>query len=372
MTITHGDASHGRQRFVGIIQNAAWTIGGCTLAAGGVLLMLAILGFSPGHILGLWFRGCAGDRYALADTLTKACPLLLTGLAAAITFRAGVFNIGAQGQLLIGAIAGIAVSTRWLGPDTSPIIGITACLLAGTAAGALWGLLASVLDFWRRVPVVLSTILLNFVALYLVKILLHSYLEAHGTSAPQSSQVPPHFYLPILMHYTSLSLGVPIAAAVAVVLEFTQTMTAYGFQTTAIGLNPLAARLAGIPIIARQVQAMLIGAGCAGLAGAIQVLGVAHFMTPKFGNYGYAGIAVALLGRLDPVGVVLAALFFGALDAGAQRAEESTLGLPHETANIIKAAVILVMLIAGAWSMRRKLRVTAAANVPSVGEGGVA
>jgi simple sugar transport system permease protein len=109
-------------------------------------------------------------------------------------------------------------------------------------------------------------------------------------------------------------------------------------------------------VAVRQIQVMLIGAGCAGLAGAIQILGVAHFMTAKMGNYGYAGIAVALLGRLDPIGVAVAAIFFGALDAGAQRAEESSIGLPHETANIVKAIVILAMLIIGAWSMRRTLR----------------
>ena len=333
-----------------------FTVGGCALAAGAVLILLALMGFPPGRILELWYRGAVADRYALADTLTKACPLLLTGLAAAITFRAGVFNIGAQGQLLVGAAMAVAMSTRVLSPHTPPLPGITVCLFAGAGAGAVWGLSASLLELWRKVPVVLSTILLNFTALYAVKILLHSYLQAHGTSAPQSSQIPPHFCLPVMMKYTSLHIGVLIAAAVAMVAEFVQVMTVFGFQTTAIGLNEAASRLVGIPVAARQIQAMLIGAGCAGLAGAIQILGVAHFMTAKIGNYGYAGIAVALLGRLDPMGVAAAALFFGALDAGAQRAEESSIGLPHETANIIKAVIILAMLIIGARSMRRTLR----------------
>lgn len=339
-----------------ILLDALLTIGGCVAAAGVVLLLLAFMGFAPGHVLDLWYRGSMGSRYALADTLTKACPLLLTGLAAAVTFRAGVFNIGAQGQLLVGAALAVALSTRWLPPDTSPWIGIPLCLLAGAIAGALWGLLASLLELFRRVPIVLSTILLNFAALYLVKILLHSFLQAHGTSAPQSSQVPPHFCLPILMKYTSLHAGLFLAAGIVVILEFIQTMTVFGFQTTAIGLNAAAAKLAGMPAAWRQIQVMLIGAGCAGLAGAMQILGVAHFMTAKIGNYGYAGIAVALLGRLDPFGVAMASLFFGALDAGAQRAEESSLGLPHETANVIKAIIILSMLLVGAWSMRRTLR----------------
>jgi len=331
-------------------------LGGCAMAAGVVLLMLGLLGFAPDHVLWLWYRGSFGSRYALADTFTKACPLLLTGLAAAVTFRAGVFNIGAQGQLLMGAAMAVAMSTRWLSPHTAPWVGIPLCLLVGAMAGAMWGLLASMLEVFRRVPIVLSTILLNFAALYLVKILLHSFLQAHGTSAPQSSQVPGNFCLPILMKYTSLHAGIFLAVAIAAILEIVQTMTVFGFQYTATGLNHAAAKLAGIPTMSRQIQAMLIGAACAGLAGAMQILGVAHFMTAKMGNYGYAGIAVALLGRLDPIGVAIAAIFFGALDAGAQRAEESQLGLPHETANVIKGVVILVMLVAGAWSMRRTLR----------------
>ena len=117
----------GRRFFMELLLTAV----GCTAAAGIVLVLLALLGFSPWHILLLWYRGAAADRYAVADTLTKACPLLLTGLAAAVTFRAGVFNIGAQGQLLAGAAMAVAVCTRLMNPHTSPLVGISACLLGG-------------------------------------------------------------------------------------------------------------------------------------------------------------------------------------------------------------------------------------------------
>ncbi len=206
-------------------------------------------------------------------------------------------------------------------------------------------------------PVVLSTILLNFVALYLAEAALQGPLQAVGTAAAQSPEIAGQYWLPLFVPYTDFHIGILLAFALAVLLWVLQERSIFGFETQVAGLNPAAAKVMRIPVARRQVQVMWMSGGCAGLGGAIQVLGQAHFMTAHMGNYGYAGIAVALLGRLNPLGILLAAIFFGFLDTGAYRVEESSLALPHDMANVVKAVVILVMLVLTGMSMRRHLRV---------------
>ncbi len=297
----------------------------------------------------------SGGIYPLTNSLADACPLLLTGLAAGIAFRGGVLNIGAQGQFLLGALVAVGLSTRWLIFHSAPPVIILA-ILAGTFAGGLWALLASILERYRSVPIVLSTILLNFVALYVVRAILQGPLQAGGTPAPQSPQIAPAYWLPELIPFTSFHLGIPIAFVLAVLFYALNQRTTFGFESLVVGLNPGAARLAGIGVSRKQFLLMFMSGCCAGFGGALQVLGVTHFMTGSFGNYGYAGIAVALLGRLNPLGIAGAALFFGMLDTGALRVEESSLALPHAVVNVVKAVVILLMLLLSAYLLGRKLR----------------
>ena len=339
------------------IMTLAQAVAACALVLALVLTGLAVVGYSPVAIVTRWACGAAGGVYPLTSSMVEACPLLLTGLAAGLTFRAGVLNIGAQGQFLVGAVTAVGLTTRWL-PAAAPLVAISLAIAAGALAGGLWALLASVLERYRAVPVVLSTILLNFVALYLIRALLHGPLQAAGTAAPQSPLIPARDWLGVLIPLSSFHWGVPAAFLVAVGFWWFNTHTTWGFETFAAGLNPAAANLAGIPVRARQFLIMFLGGGCAGLAGVFQVLGVTHFMTASFGDYGYAGIAVALLGRLNPLGIALAAIFFGLLDVGSQRVQESTLALPQGVADVVKALVILFMLLLGAYLARRHLQVT--------------
>ena len=322
-----------------------------TLVVGG----LSLLGYPAWGLVRRWVHGAVGNHIQIAASLASACPLVLTGLAVGVAFKSGVLNIGAQGQYLLGAVASVAIATRFAPPLPPPVI-VLLSIVAGITAGALWAGVAWALERYRSVPIVLSTILLNFVAAYLATALLHGVLQAKGTSAPQSAELGPGLWLPVLIKYTNLHVGVPIAFGLAVIAWFVLRRTTFGFEMLVTGANPQAAALAGMAIGRRRAQVMLISGAFAGLAGAFQVLGVAHFMTSSFGNYGYAGIAVALLGWLDPLGIAAAALFFGALDTGAQIVEESSLGLPHNMADVVKAIVILVTLLLAGWVARRRLK----------------
>jgi simple sugar transport system permease protein len=324
------------------------------LAIGLVLVGLAVCGYPPLAVAHEWMVGPLSTTYDIAACLKYACPLLLTGLAAGVAFRCGVLNIGAEGQALMGAAAATAVATKWM-PQAEPWIVIPLSLAAGIVAGAIWALIASLLDRLRGVPVVLSTILLNFIALYLLRALLLGPLQAAGTSGPQSEHIKTSFQLPILLAHTGLHAGILLALVLALGAWLVQSRTAFGFELLVTGMNPTAALLSGIPVPRRQSSVMLISGGFAGLAGAVQLLGVTHALDDKFTGYGYAGIAVAMLGRLHPIGIAAAALFFGILDRGADAVESNPdLLIKHDVADIVKGVVVLAMLVGTAYLIRKR------------------
>jgi len=319
-----------------------------------VLAGLAAFGYRPLAVAQEWMISPLTSPRDIAACLTYACPLLLTGLAAGIAFRCGVLNIGAEGQSLLGALAAAALTTRGLA-HTSPWLGIPVALAAGVLAGGAWAWLATALERWRGVPIVLSTILLNFIALYLLRALLLGPLQAAGTSGPQSDVLAPWLQLGDIWHGTHLHAGVLLALALAGGAWLVQEHTTFGFELHVTGLNPVAACLAGMPVPRRQAGVMLLGGSFAGLAGAVQFLGVTYILTDKFTAYGYAGIAVAMLGRLHPLGIAAAALFFGVLDRGAEAVESNPdLLIKHDLTDVVKGIVVLTMLVGTAWLARQR------------------
>lgn len=323
-----------------------------------ILLGLALLGHAPGEVVATWAAGAAGSWVRVAFSLQEACPLLLTGLAVVVAFRCGVLNIGGEGQYLIGAVVLVALATRWAIPGPG-WLALPLALLLAAATGAAWALLATGLERWRGVPVVLSTILLNFVAVFLVSGLVEGPLRDPATTAPQTALIAGSFHLPLLAEGTRLHLGAPFALLLALALWLVLARTTLGFEIRAAGLNPLAARIAGMPVARRQVLAMGASGALAGLAGGIQVAGVTWFLSGSPASYGYAGIAAALIGRLHPLGVVLAALLLGMLDTGG-RGLERNLAIPRDLADVAKGLAVLAVLVAGAWLARRQLRPRAA------------
>ncbi|HVS72846.1 MAG TPA: ABC transporter permease [Phycisphaerae bacterium] len=317
---------------------------------------LALAKYPALSLLREWFTAAVADRFNIEVALKNSCPLLLTGLAAGVAFRAGVLNIGAEGQSILGAIAAAAVATRMLPGLHASAAAITVALAAAVVAGALFAGVAAGLELLRGVPVVLSTILLNFVALQLLDVLLEGPLKSHLTQAVQSDPMPAAFQLPLIGGSLVVHAGVVIAAVAALIAWGVQSRTTLGFELLVTGLNPAAARYSGIPTASRQGFVLLFSGGFAGLSGAIQTLGVGgHVLTQTPESYGYTGIAVALLGRLHPVGIAAAALFFALLDQGAATLETSATPLPHETADILKGLITLALLTSASLLANRRV-----------------
>jgi len=303
------------------------------LAAGSALLLLALSGAAFGHapleLLSILIGGSVGSRFALEGTLLKAVPLLLTGLSVAIAFRAGVWNIGGEGQFIVGALAGL-LAARW---------GVVASLLASMVAGAAWASIATAMRLWRNAPEVLTTILLNFTAIHLLGWCVNGPLRERVAQYPQTD--PAAVALPML---GNLHAGVLLAAGASVCAWWMLYRTAEGLRLRATGFNPFAARWAGIDVRAQLVRAMIVSGAAAGLAGGIELLGVTHRLFERFAaGYGYSGIAVALLAQLHPLALILSAFFFGALVSGAGELQR-TANISSAVATFGQAVVILVLI----------------------------
>lgn len=312
------------------------------LAAVAAVLLLALSGLAFGHspleLLEILISGSVGSRFAIEGTLLKSVPLLLTGLSVAIAFRAGVWNIGAEGQFIAGALAAFLAAR----------FGIVAALAASLLAGAVWASIASAMRLWRNAPEVLTTILLNFVAIHLLGYGVNGPLQEAAGKYPQSDAVPP---LPAL-GAASLHVGVLLALAASAGTWWLLYRTTEGLRLRATGANASAARWAGIRVEAQIVRAMAMSGAVAGLAGGIELFGVTHRLFERFAaGYGYSGIAVALLAGLHPLATVASSLFFGALVTGAGELQR-TAGISSSVATLGQAVVILVLILFGSFRAR--------------------
>jgi len=304
-----------------------------------VLLSLCALavGRSPIELLRILANGSIGSRFAIEGTLLKSVPLLLTGLSVALAFRAGVWNIGGEGQFITGAIAALAAAR----------FGVVPAILASMLAGALWASIATAMRLWRNAPEVLTTILLNFTAIHLLGWCVNGPLQERGAQYPQTDLAGAA--LPVA---GELHAGVLLALAASVAAWFLLYRTAEGLRLRATGLNARAATWAGINVNAQLVRAMAISGGLAGLAGGIELLGTTHRLFERFAaGYGYSGIAVALLAQLHPLATIASAMFFGALSTGAGELQR-TAGISSNIAVFGQAVVILLLILFGSWRSR--------------------
>jgi simple sugar transport system permease protein len=311
----------------------------------------------------IWFGavgdGSAGAILPISVTITKMTPLLLTGLSVVVAWRAGMFSIGAEGQLLVGALTAM---TLWSAARAvPPIVLVPAMLAAGTAAGAVWSGLAGWLRVHRNVPEVISTIMLNYIALDIIGALVTAPGPLHGAtqSGPHSDPLPPAVSLPDMLSTLHsefrphLHLGVALALATVPCVWLYLFRTPSGFGVRVVGHNPDAARAARLPLDRLRMQAMLVSGALCGLAGAIELLGVTGRLGRDFSpGWGYTAIPVALLGGLSPGGALLSSVFFGALAAGCGNAQR-TAGIPSFVAYVIQAATVLAIVAGRAWQNRR-------------------
>ena len=289
--------------------------------------------------------GAFGSRLAITETLTRTTPLIFTGLAVAVAFRARVWNIGAEGHFYLGAIAAAAFGSQLGGAPAAVLI--PALALAGALAGAVLLLLPLALRLRFGVDEVVTTLLLNFVALLFVSMLIEGPLrDPLAFGWPQSLPVPAEAELPKLVARSRLHVGLILAVVLAVLVHLVQSRTLFGLQAKAAGLNPVAARFAAVPLAATLVKVACLSGGLAGLAGVVEVLGVKGYVTTDLSpGYGYTGILVAMLAALHPIGVVASALFAATMFVGADGMSRA-LGVPSYLAEVTVALALLTMLVA--------------------------
>ena len=340
---------------------------GVGLAA--LIIGLQLAGFDPKISLGALWSGSFGSWDAFTSaTLVRAVPLILIGLGIAIAFRGGALNIGAEGQFYAGAIAATWVGLQ-LGSAPRPVA-ITLLVIAAAVAGLLWVVVPVWLKLRFGVLEVISTLLLNFIAVSLVSLMVQGPLQEPERIYPQSEAIPEAARLPLLLSGSRLHAGLVIALLAGLILWYVFTRTLWGFQLRAVGLGPKAAEVSGrIDSQRMGAVALLLSGAIAGLAGGIEVSGVSYALFQNLSpGYGFTGIAVALLGGLHPAGVVLAGILFGALQAGAGAMQRDA-GVPAQAVNVVEGIIIIIALLAtappGGWIRLRgavRRRITARAS----------
>ncbi len=283
--------------------------------------------------------GAAGSGGALVSTVVQATPLVLTGLAVGICFKAGLFNIGAQGQFLMGALTAGAVGASLA--HSGPLVAVTVALVAAAVVGALYGAIPGFLKAFTGAHEVVTTIMLNYIAIFTIAFLVAGPLRARGASFARTPDVG-DAALPIIIGRDG-HIGLLIALAAVPLAYWLLWRTTLGFEIRTVGANPEAARYAGMRPRRLIVMVMTLGGLLAGLAGAGEILGRAGFMPAAFTtNVGFDAITVALLGRAHPVGILLAGLLFGAMRAGANQMQ-IVAGVPSEMIDVLQGVILLFL-----------------------------
>ncbi|MFZ1814337.1 MAG: ABC transporter permease [Rhizobiaceae bacterium] len=314
-----------------------------TLIFASILVLLA--GANPFNVFALVVKGAAGSQFAILETLTRATPLIFTGLAVAVAFRAKLWNIGAEAQLYIGGVVTVVLATGNI-PLPAPLL-MPVMIAVVLLAGALVLLGPAILKIRFGVDEVVTTLLLNFIMLLFVSMLLEGPLkDPMGLGWPQSKRIIADLQLPRLIAGKRLHFGFVIAIISSLAVWFIMKKTTLGYEMRAVGHNPEAARFAGIPVNQVLVKTALLSGGLAALAGFSEVAGLKGNLTLDLSpGYGYSGIVVAMLAMLNPLGVVASAIFVAGIFVGADAMSRSA-GVPSYIAQVMVATALLTMVTA--------------------------
>jgi len=337
-------------------------------------VMLLLLKVNPIEAYKAMWEGAFGSQNAIAETLVKATPLLLVGLGICISFRGDVINIGGEGQMIVGAILGTLVGitlVEWSGWIVIPV-----ALLVGFAGGAIWGGIPGVLKAYFNVNEILSTVMMNAIAVQLMNFLLRGPMidpaqAALASKIPQTARLIDAFHLPRWIP-TRLHLGALIAVVLAVLVYILLWRTSWGYRIRAVGQNPDASKYAGIKVKNYVVLALVLSGAFAGLAGAMQVYGVNFRMITDgsasgfTGSAGFNGIVAALFGQLHPIGTIPAAILFGALLVGANKMQR-VVQVPSALITALNGLVVVFVVSSEIWRRRRQRRRLAAAELEGEG-----
>lgn len=310
------------------------------------------VGESPLYAYKVLFQESFGSMRGFATTLQRATPLMFTGLAVAFAYRAGLFNIGAEGQVYIGAFA-----AAWVGftfANLPKFIHLPLAIFAGMLGGAIWAAVPGILKAKLGIHEVINSIMMNYIAYFLTDWFVLGPF-AGSSWIPESPRVKATATLTRLMPPTRLTTALYIALVAGVIVYFILWKTKLGYEIRAVGLNPTAAEYGGISVSKTMVIAMAISGALAGLAGMEQVLGLNNRFIQRFSpDLGFMGIAVALLGKNHPVGIVLAAILFGALQTGAAAMDRLT-AVPRELITILQG--VIIFFVAAEYLFSRFIKV---------------
>ena len=307
----------------------------------GAVILLAF-GVNPLQAYAVMVKGSLGSIYALSETLVKAIPLMLTGLGVSISFRMLFWNIGAEGQLAMGGIAATFVAL-FLEPYIPSFLVLPAMMLAAVLAGALWGLIPAALKAAIGVNEILTTLMMNYIAILFVEYLYFGpWRDPEGYGFPGTAQFPKSAWLPIFTG--RVHIGILFAVAAAALNWFILNYTKRGYEIRLIGQNPRAARYTGVNISRNIIVVMLLSGGMAGLAGMAEVSGIAHRLYSGLtSGYGYTAIIIAWLASLNPWGILLVAFLMGGLIVGGDQIQIA-MQTPAAVAQVLQGAILFFML----------------------------
>lgn len=322
-----------------------WALG-LALILGAILIRLN--GTSPWEAYKAMALGAFGDRFGWSTTLTKMAPILLTALAVVLPWRAGLLNVGGEGQLYLGGLCATLVGFMTLPwPFHLP-----ACLAAGFLGGCVWALIPGLLRAYRQSNEVILTLLLNYVAINLISALAGGWLMEADAPYPYTPEIETSAHLPKLWWSGSPHQGFLLGTTIGLSLWIYFSLTGSGLKLKMVGQNPKAAHYAGISVKSRLWQSLAVGGGLAGLAGAVEVLGAKHRLYHLFGSgYGYDGIVAAFLGFCHPGAAIVSSLFLGGLRTGASQMQRSA-GVPESAAAVIQGFMLIMVAIGAALRTR--------------------
>lgn len=320
-------------------------------------LLLALTGANPWNVYQRMATTAFGSAYGWSDTTIKATPLILAGLGVAFAFRMKLWNIGAEGQLFLGAFMTTGVALHWLPAETPKPIMLTAMALAGFVGGALWGLIPGLLKARLSVNEIITSLMLNYVAIFWNNYFVYGPWSERGFGL--TPQYPRTAWLPRLTDFAetfpflrglTAHLGILLGVTLALLFWFLWRYTKWGFALTVIGDNPRAARYAGISLASNIALAMAVSGGLAGLAGMSEVAGVVHRLQERFSpGYGFTAIIIAWLAKLNPLAIILVAYLFGGLLVGGDEIQ------PAGIAQMLQGVILFVM-VGGEMLLQYRIR----------------
>ncbi len=302
-------------------------------------IIIACLGKNPIQGYGAMLQGSLGDAGKIGKTLERACPLIFTGLAAVFAYKCGVFNLGGEGQFIMG---GCATATVVLGLNLTGPMGLLLGIIAGIVVGGIWALIPGIMKITRGLNELITTIMLNYVAMYFMEYIFKNVFSDQGL--PKTLAMPKSTHL---IDVGSAHVGVIIAILLGIFLWYVIFRTSFGFKIRAVGMSPTASKVNGFPVRALVLLAFVISGAIAGMGGAVELLGKTPFrLADGFGSgFGFDGVAIALIAQLNPIAAIVVALLFGILSTGGTMMQ-SVIGVPTAIVDIVRG-LIIIFAIAG-------------------------